>query len=59
MNAVTEMPAPLIFTDNAANKVKELIDEEGNSNTDSRSTKSGTTMTPRWRRTASRCSSTR
>ena len=31
MNAVVEMPAPLIFTDNAAGKVKELIDEEGNS----------------------------
>ena len=30
MNAVTEMPVPLIFTDNAANKVRELIDEEGN-----------------------------
>ncbi len=30
MNAVTEMPAPLTFSDNAANKVKELIDEEGN-----------------------------
>jgi iron-sulfur cluster insertion protein len=30
MNAVTDMPAPLIFTDSAANKVKELIDEEGN-----------------------------
>jgi iron-sulfur cluster insertion protein len=30
MNAVTEMPAPLLFTDNAAKKVKELIDEEGN-----------------------------
>jgi iron-sulfur cluster insertion protein len=30
MNAPTEMPAPLIFTDNAANKVKELIAEEGN-----------------------------
>jgi iron-sulfur cluster insertion protein len=30
MNAVTEMPAPLIFTDSAARKVKELIDEEGN-----------------------------
>ena len=28
--AVTEMPAPLVFTDNAANKVKQLIDEEGN-----------------------------
>jgi len=31
MNAVAEMPAPLLFTDNAANKVKELIEEEGNS----------------------------
>jgi iron-sulfur cluster insertion protein len=30
MNAVTDMPAPLVFTDSAANKVKELIDEEGN-----------------------------
>jgi iron-sulfur cluster insertion protein len=30
MNAVTEMPAPLLFTDSAARKVKELIDEEGN-----------------------------
>ncbi|MCU0898341.1 MAG: iron-sulfur cluster insertion protein ErpA [Burkholderiales bacterium] len=30
MNAVTEMPAPLNFTDNAATKVKQLIDEEGN-----------------------------
>ncbi len=30
MDAVTEMPAPLLFTDNAASKVKELIDEEGN-----------------------------
>ena len=30
MNAVTEMPAPLIFTDAAANKVKQLIQEEGN-----------------------------
>ena len=28
--AVTEMPAPLIFTDNAASKVKQLIEEEGN-----------------------------
>jgi iron-sulfur cluster insertion protein len=28
MNAVTE--TPLIFTDSAANKVKQLIDEEGN-----------------------------
>lgn len=36
MNAATETPAaetqdPLIFTDNAANKVKQLIEEEGNS----------------------------
>ena len=30
MNAVTEMPSPLVFTDNAASKVKQLIDEEGN-----------------------------
>ncbi len=30
MNAVTDMPTPLVFTDSAANKVKELIDEEGN-----------------------------
>ncbi len=30
MNAVTDMPAPLLFTDSAAAKVKQLIDEEGN-----------------------------
>ena len=30
MNAVTEMTSPLLFTDNAANKVKDLIEEEGN-----------------------------
>lgn len=30
MNAPAEMPSPLLFTDNAANKVKELIAEEGN-----------------------------
>ena len=30
MNTMTEMPAPLIFTENAASKVKQLIDEEGN-----------------------------
>src|SRR4030066_56058 len=31
MNApVTEMPSPLVFTDNAARKVKELIEEENN-----------------------------
>ncbi len=30
MNAATDMPAPLLFTDSAAAKVKQLIDEEGN-----------------------------
>jgi iron-sulfur cluster insertion protein len=30
MNAPNEIPAPLVFTDSAANKVKELIQEEGN-----------------------------
>ncbi|MFN3883862.1 MAG: iron-sulfur cluster insertion protein ErpA [Rhodocyclaceae bacterium] len=30
MNAPAEMTTPLIFTDSAANKVKELILEEGN-----------------------------
>ena len=30
MNAVTDLPVPLVFTENAANKVKQLIDEEGN-----------------------------
>jgi iron-sulfur cluster insertion protein len=31
MNApTTELPAPLVFTDSAAHKVKQLIDEEGN-----------------------------
>ncbi len=30
MNAVSEMPSVLVFTDSAASKVKELIDEEGN-----------------------------
>src|SRR4051794_35398519 len=31
MNAVTEqMPEPLVFPDSAANKVKQLIEEEGN-----------------------------
>ena len=30
MNAMTEMPAPFVFTDAAAAKVKTLIDEEGN-----------------------------
>jgi iron-sulfur cluster insertion protein len=30
MNAALEMPAPLVFSDSAATKVKQLIDEEGN-----------------------------
>ncbi len=30
MNAITEMPAPLVFSDSAASKVRQLIDEEGN-----------------------------
>ena len=30
MNAITEMPAPFVFTNNAAEKVKTLIEEEGN-----------------------------
>jgi iron-sulfur cluster insertion protein len=31
MNApTTDLPPPLVFTDSAANKVKQLIDEEGN-----------------------------
>ena len=30
MNAVAEMPAPIVFTDSAATKVAQLIDEEGN-----------------------------
>jgi iron-sulfur cluster insertion protein len=30
MNAVTDAPAPLVFSDSAAGKVRELIDEEGN-----------------------------
>ena len=30
MNAMTEMQDPLLFTDSAANKVMELITEEGN-----------------------------
>lgn len=30
MNAVIEQQDPLLFTDNAANKVKQLIEEEGN-----------------------------
>ena len=29
MNAISDMPSPLIFTDNAAAKVKRLIEEEG------------------------------
>jgi iron-sulfur cluster insertion protein len=30
MNTATDMQDPLLFTDNAANKVKQLIEEEGN-----------------------------
>ena len=30
MNTITEMPAPIIFSDNAASKVAQLIEEEGN-----------------------------
>ena len=30
MNAVTELPDPLVFSDSAASKVKRLIEEEGN-----------------------------
>jgi len=30
MNAVTEMPAPIVFTESAADKVAQLIEEEGN-----------------------------
>jgi len=30
MNAVADVASPLLFTDSAANKVKELIEEEGN-----------------------------
>jgi len=30
MNAVAEMTTPIVFTDSAAGKVKELIEEEGN-----------------------------
>ena len=30
MNAATDVTSPILFTDSAANKVKELIEEEGN-----------------------------
>ncbi len=30
MNTAAELPLPFVFTDSAANKVKDLIDEEGN-----------------------------
>ena len=30
MNAVSDISSPLVFTDSAASKVKELIEEEGN-----------------------------
>lgn len=29
MNTISDMPSPLLFTENAASKVKELIEEEG------------------------------
>jgi iron-sulfur cluster insertion protein len=32
MNTATETVSPLIFTDSAAHKVKQLIEEEGNEN---------------------------
>ena len=71
MNAVAEMPAPLVFTDSAATKVKELIDEEGNPELKLRVFVTGGGCSgfqygftfdeeprktiPRWKRTASRC----
>ena len=30
MNAIAEMPAPIVFSDSAASKVAQLIEEEGN-----------------------------
>ena len=30
MSAVVEMPLPFVFSDSAASKVRELIEEEGN-----------------------------
>jgi iron-sulfur cluster insertion protein len=30
MNAIVEMPAPIVFTESAAAKVAQLIEEEGN-----------------------------
>src|SRR5919206_660989 len=30
MSTVSDMPAPLVFSDSAAEKVRQLIDEEGN-----------------------------
>ena len=30
MNAVAEIPSPIVFTDSAASKVAQLIEEEGN-----------------------------
>ena len=30
MSEMSEMPAPLVFTDSAASKVRQLIEEEGN-----------------------------
>jgi Fe-S cluster assembly iron-binding protein IscA len=71
MNAITEMPAPIVFSDSAAAKVAELIDEEGNPDlklrvfvqgggcsgfsTVSPLMKSSTKTTPRWKKTACNC----
>ena len=55
MNAVTEMVSPLVFTDSAAGKVKELIEEEGNFSMASRLTRKSMRMMRRSRRTASHC----
>ena len=71
MNAMNEMPAPLVFTDYAAVKVKALIEEEGNPDLKLRVFVSGggcsgfqygftfdevtNRTTPRWSRTVSRC----
>lgn len=30
MNAIVDIPAPFVFTDNAVSKVRQLIEEEGN-----------------------------
>jgi iron-sulfur cluster insertion protein len=69
--AADEMPPPLVFTDSAADKVKQLVDEEGNPDLKLRVfvqgggcsgfqygftfDESSTTTTRRCRRMASRC----